>query len=207
MKDDKLYFPLLSAGICRSQADYLIGMNATRAFTLKTGGGELISVGRIQTSLLAMIYDCCHEHFKFIKRKYYPIQATFEQNGTVFIGKWIGEQYPNKEVAEQIGKKVKNHPGLIKKFTKKIKQEAAPKLYSLSLLQKEANKKYGYSAKEILDSVQSLYEKHKCISYPRTSSSYVTKAEIPGMHKVFALLENSNYRDYVAKGNPLSYIV
>lgn len=202
MKDDKFYSPLLAAGICRSQADYLIGLNATRAFTLKTGGGELISVGRIQTSLLAMIYDRCNEHFAFIKRKYYPIQATFEQNGTVYSGKWIGEQYPNKEVAGQIAQKVKNHQGLIKEFKKKRTKEAAPKFYSLSLLQKEANKKYGYSAKDILDSAQSLYEKHKCISYPRTSSSYVTKAEIPGMHKVFALLEKSNYRDYVAKGNP-----
>jgi len=79
---------------------------------------------------------------------------------------------------------------------------SAPKLYSLSLLQKDANKKYNYSTKEILDVAQSLYEKHHCISYPRTSSSYVTSADISEMHKAFYALQQSEYRPYVEKGIP-----
>lgn len=182
MKAGEEYKSLFYSGYARAQADWLIGMNASRIYTLKSNG-EKFTIGRVQTPTLAMIYDRCEEHFNFSKIKYFPVKALFRQNDEEYVSYWEGEKIKDKVQAEKIAAKVKNKPGVVKDFEKKGEKKYAPPLFSLSLLTKEANKKHPLGAKEILAIAQSLYEKHICITYPRTSSSYVTKDDIPIMHQ------------------------
>lgn len=191
MKDNIEYQPLFYAGYARAQSDWLIGLNGSRIFSLK--GNNRLNIGRVQTPTLAMIYDSCEEHFNFVKTKYYPVKASFQQGEVHYTGIWEGERIVDSSKAQILAGKVQNQPGVINEFEKKTDKKYAPSMYSLSLLQKEANGKYPLSAKEILAIAQSLYEKHKCITYPRTSSSYVTKDDIPFMHQSLKALQNSKY--------------
>lgn len=201
MKDGEEYKGLFFSGYARAQADWLIGMNASRIYTLKSNG-EKFTIGRVQTPTLAMIYDRCEEHFNFSKIKYFPVKVLFRQNDEEYVSYWEGEKIKDKVQAEKIAAKVKNKPGVVKDFEKKSEKKYAPPLFSLSLLTKEANKKYPLGAKEILAIAQSLYEKHKCITYPRTSSSYVTKDDIPVMHQSLKALENSPFENEAKGADP-----
>lgn len=191
---------LTLAARARSEADWLIGMNATRAFTTKHR--ELLSVGRVQTPVLALIYDRQKEIENFDSLTYYEIKAEFEQDARKYTGSWQGDRLTDGEKAAAIAEKVRGKEGRIAEYEVKDTKEYPYKLYDLTLLQREANAKFGYSAKKTLDIAQALYERHKVISYPRTSSNYVTEQNIDGMHKVQHMLKSSSYKELAEGGRP-----
>jgi DNA topoisomerase-3 len=199
LKDESHYQYLTSAAVARSQADWLIGMNGTRAFSAKHR--TLLSVGRVQTPVLALIYDRETEIQSFVPSKYHQVYADFNQGTDTYRGIWQGPKIVDRQVAETIVKEVEGKDGCIDSYEKKESKEWPHKLYDLTLLQREANAKFGFSAKKTLDLAQSLYEKHKVISYPRTNSNYVNEQTILQMQKAFEGLRGSIYDPYLAKAN------
>lgn len=190
---------LTLAARARSEADWLIGMNASRAFTTKHR--TLLSVGRVQTPVLALIYDRQKEIERFDSLTYFEVKAEFKQDERLYSGLWQGDRLTDKDKASALADKVRGKEGRITSYEVKDTKEYPYRLYDLTLLQREANAKYGYSAKKTLDLAQALYEKHKLISYPRTNSNYVTEQNIDGMHKVFQMLKNTSYQELVNGGN------
>lgn len=189
LKDNVEYTNLTQAARARSEADWLIGMNGSRAFTTKHN--ELLSVGRVQTPVLALIYDRQKQIEAFDSLKFYDVTATFAQAPTIYRGIWQGERITDQAKADAIAAKVKDKSGTIASYEVKDTKEYPFKLYDLTLLQREANGKFGFSAKKTLDVAQALYEKHKVISYPRTNSNYVNEQNIPEMHRILDSLRSS----------------
>ncbi|MNS24956.1 DNA topoisomerase 3 [compost metagenome] len=200
LKDSSEFANLTIAARARSEADWLVGMNASRAFTTKHK--ELLSVGRVQTPVLALIYDRQKEIESFDSLTYYEIKAEFQQEERSYSGSWQGDRLTDKEKAALLADKVRGKEGRITEYEVKDTKEYPFKLYDLTLLQREANAKYSYSAKKTLDIAQALYEKHKVITYPRTSSNYVTEQNIEGMHKALHMLKSTAYQELAAGANP-----
>ncbi|MCI3922265.1 DNA topoisomerase 3 [Paenibacillus sp. TRM 82003] len=197
LKDAAEYENLTKAAKARSEADWLIGMNGSRAFTTKHN--VLLSVGRVQTPVLALIYDRQLQIEAFSSLKYYEVHALFDQEGTPYRGVWQGERISSKEFADKLVAKTSGKPGRIAGYEVKETKEYPYKLFDLTLLQRETNAKYGFSAKKTLDVAQALYEKHKVISYPRTNSNYVNEQNIPEMHRALDALRGSSY-DALVRG-------
>ena len=200
LKDASEFENLTQAARARSEADWLIGMNASRAFT--TRHNALLSVGRVQTPVLALIYDREIEIEAFQSQTFYEVAACFRQEGVEYKGLRQGDKLTDAEAAESIATSVKGKTGHITKYEAKQTKEYPYRLYDLTLLQREANAKYGYGAKKTLDIAQALYEKHKVISYPRTNSNYVTEQNIEGMHKTLNLLKNGPYSEIANGAKP-----
>lgn len=200
LKDGSEFESLTLAARARSEADWLIGMNASRAFT--TRHQTLLSVGRVQTPVLALIYDRQKEIEAFESQTFYDVKATFRQDSLEYVGVWQGDRLTSKEESEKIAVKVKGKIGSISKYEVKETKEYPFRLYDLTLLQREANAKYGYSAKKTLDLAQGLYERHKVISYPRTNSNYVNEQNIEGMHKALNMLKSTPYGPMVQGADP-----
>ncbi|NUU79448.1 type IA DNA topoisomerase [Paenibacillus xylanilyticus] len=200
LKDASEFENLTHAARARSEADWLIGMNASRAFT--TRHNALLSVGRVQTPVLALIYDREIEIEAFQSQTFYEVAAWFRQEGVEYKGMRQGDKLTDAEAAEAIATSVKGKTGHISKYEAKQTKEYPYRLYDLTLLQREANAKYGYGAKKTLDIAQALYEKHKVISYPRTNSNYVTEQNIEGMHKTLNLLKNGPYSELAIGAKP-----
>lgn len=199
LKDATEFENLTRAARARSEADWLIGMNASRAFT--TRHNALLSVGRVQTPVLALIYDREMEIEAFQSQTFYEVAAWFKQEGVEYRGLRQGDKLTDAEAAEAIATSVKGK-GQIIKYEAKQTKEYPYRLYDLTLLQREANAKFGYGAKKTLDIAQALYEKHKVISYPRTNSNYVTEQNIEGMHKTLNLLKNGTYSELALNAKP-----
>ncbi|MWV42307.1 DNA topoisomerase III [Paenibacillus sp. HJL G12] len=207
LKDGVEYENLSKAARARSEADWLIGMNGSRAFTTKHN--VLLSVGRVQTPVLALVYDRQKEIDAFNSAKFYDVEAIFKQGDSEYKGLWQGDRIQDEEKAKAIAAKVRGKEGIIQSYDMKDTKEYPYKLYDLTLLQREANAKYSFSAKKTLDLAQALYEKHKVISYPRTTSNYVTEQNIPQMHKSLDQLRGTDYvkfaeqadKKYVHKNN------
>lgn len=200
LKDGVEFENLTQAARARSEADWLIGMNASRAFT--TRHQTLLSVGRVQTPVLALIFDRQKEIEAFESQTFYDVKALFKQDQLEYAGTWQGERLTSQEKAETIAAKVRGKNGTITKYEVKETKEYPFKLYDLTLLQREANAKYGYSAKKTLDLAQALYERHKVISYPRTNSNYVNEQNIEGMHKALHMLKSTSYASMAAGADP-----
>ncbi|RKN61328.1 type IA DNA topoisomerase [Paenibacillus ginsengarvi] len=199
LKDGSAYEPLTKAARARSEADWLIGMNGSRAFTTKHG--ELLSVGRVQTPVLALLHDRQKQIEQFSSVKFYEVEAYFDQRETAYRGLWQGDRLTDKEKAEAIAAKVKGKPGHILSYEIKDTKEYPFRLYDLTLLQRDANARFGFSAKKTLDIAQALYEKHKVISYPRTNSNYVNEQNIPEMHRALDALKGTPYETLAAGAN------
>ncbi|TXK85459.1 type IA DNA topoisomerase [Paenibacillus sp. N3.4] len=199
LKDGSEYENLTRAARSRSEADWLIGMNGSRAFTTKHN--VLLSVGRVQTPVLALIYDRQKQIEAFSSLKFYELEGYFTQGMTTYKGMWQGERLTDQAKVEALAVKVKGKPARITSYEVKDTKEYPFKLYDLTLLQREANGKYAFSAKKTLDTAQALYEKHKVISYPRTNSNYVTEQNIPEMHKSLSALQGTAYNDLVQGAN------
>ncbi len=197
LKDGSEYDNLTRAATARSEADWLIGMNGSRAFTTKHN--VLLSVGRVQTPVLALIYDRQKLIEAFDSLTFYEVEGHFTQAELAYKGVWQGDRLTDKEKADAIAAKVRGKQGKISSYEVKESKEYPYKLYDLTLLQREANGRYGFSAKKTLDTAQSLYEKHKVISYPRTNSNYVTEQNIAEMHKTLQSLQGGAY-DALVKG-------
>lgn len=174
-------------------------MNGSRAFTTKHN--VLLSVGRVQTPVLALIYDRQKTIEAFSSLKFFEVEGQFAQNEMTYKGMWQGERLTDGTKAEALAAKVKGKPGRIASYEVKETKEYPTKLYDLTLLQREANGKHAFSAKKTLDIAQALYEKHKVISYPRTNSNYVTEQNIPEMHKTLSALQGTSYDEWVKGAN------
>ncbi len=199
LKDGKEYENLTRAATARSEADWLIGMNGSRAFTTKHN--VLLSVGRVQTPVLALIYDRQKQIEAFSSLKFFEVEGQFDQSELNYRGMWQGERMTDQEKAAALAAKVKGKPARVASYEVKEAKEYPFKLYDLTLLQREANGKYGFSAKKTLDIAQALYEKHKVISYPRTNSNYVTEQNIADMHKTLSALQGTMYDEWVRGAN------
>ena len=188
---------LEQAARSRSEADWIVGMNATRAATirLRSSFDGAVSLGRVQTPTLAIVARREEEIKAFVPEPYWLVDATFEADGKrVYAGRFHEGAKPRiatEEQAAAIVRACEGRPGLITKLDKKEQREKAPMLYDLTTLQREANNRYGFSAKRTLGAAQRCYEEHKALTYPRTNSRYLTSdmvaeikptAELVGAH-------------------------
>lgn len=163
---------LTDASVLRSKMDWLVGMNATRAATLRSG--MLMNVGRVKAPTLKLVYDNSMAIANFKPSTSYGVETQYAEGfpGSLFDGEKI-VYYEKKAEAEAVLKQLGN-TARVEKLTKEKKQQAAPQLYKLSDLQIDANKQFGYSPEETLSLVQSLYETHKLVSYPRCDCRYIS---------------------------------
>lgn len=184
LKDNKEYFSLYQSARARSEADWLVGINATRLFTVKYN--QKLTIGRVQTPTLSLIVSRQKEIDEFVSQPFYEVAADCE----MFTATWFnkkGTRIDDIEKAEAIVNKCSNKEGYLTKIKTKRATVERPLLYDLTELQRDGNRRYGYSAEQTLEAAQNLYEKYKLATYPRTDSRYLTKdmkAKIP------ALLQN-----------------
>ena len=187
MKDGSAYDNLFASARCRAEADWLVGMNATRAFTLKCG--DLLPMGRVQTPTLAILVNRHHEITAFVPENYWEVKADFTtEKGETYKGAYLdkdGEERVKTEAeANAIAEKVKDAPGTVERIETEEKRQLPPQLFDLTELQRECNRRLGLSAQKTLTIAQSLYEKHKMITYPRTDSRYLSQDMVPKLKSV-----------------------
>ena len=186
LRSDKQMLPLADAARCRSEADWLVGINGTRAMTAfnsRDGGFFLTTVGRVQTPTLSIMVEREEKIRKHVSRDYWEIKATFAAQAGEYAGKWFDPKWKknpndpeqradrlwNERAAQAIALAVRGQPAVVTEEAKPSVQ-SAPGLYDLTTLQREANSRLGFSAKTTLSIAQALYEKHKVLTYPRTDS-------------------------------------
>ena len=200
LKDGTEYENLYQAARCRSEADWLVGINATRAYTLRYGHrppfgkiGERsegpISLGRVQTPVLRLLVDRWEEVQAFNPETYWELILTLEKDEQTFQAKWFlpdRDRFSNEKEGKEIMEKL-GETATVETADRKPKSERPPLLYDLTELQKDANKRYNFSAQKTLDLAQELYETYKTLTYPRTDSRYLSEDLFPGMP---ALLKN-----------------
>lgn len=178
LKPGKDYENLYHAAQSRAEADWLIGLNVTRALTCKYNAQ--LSAGRVQTPTLAMIVQRENEIKSFVPKDYWTIEAKVNGFTLFWRDKNSGNtQIFDKAKAESITKKLQGQTGDVADIKKEAKSEPHPLAYDLTELQRDANKRYGYSAKQTLSIMQSLYERHKILTYPRTDSRHITTDIVP----------------------------
>lgn len=205
LKDAKEYDNLYRAAVSRAEADWLVGINATRALTCKYNAQ--LSCGRVQTPTLAMIAQREQEIREFVPKPYYTVTAA--AGSVVYTWKdekSVGTRISDPEKAKQIAEKAKRYPLVLQNVEKKKKQKEAPLLYDLTELQRDASARFGYSAKQTLNLMQSLYETHKVLTYPRTDSRYLTKDIVPTLKERLDAVSIGPYKALAqqAKRSPLN---
>ena len=199
LQPNKNFVPLSTSALARSRADWLYGINMTRAYTLRgqvAGYQGVLSVGRVQTPLLGLVVRRDAEIADFKSITYYQVQAELTtQEGATFTALWqpssACEPYQDSEgrivlraLAVKVQQAIKNQPALITNLQQQDKKQHAPLPYSLSALQIDAARAYGFSAQQVLDSCQQLYERHKLITYPRSDCRYLPTAHFTEAGKV-----------------------
>ncbi len=177
IKPAAAYDSLYESARCRSEADWLVGMNASRAFTLRYDA--LLSIGRVQTPTLALLVRRHHEITSFVPEAYWTVTADFGQ----YTGTWFNEQTKEKRLhsgseAEAVAAKVRGKGATVESVVKEEKSEMPPYLYDLTSLQRDANRLLGFTAQKTLSVAQKLYEEHKLLTYPRTDSRHLPKAMV-----------------------------
>lgn len=173
LKNGHDYDKLYEAAVARAEADWLVGLNATRALTVKHNAQ--LSCGRVQTPTLAMILARSEQIKNFQEKKYYGLTAVSGKVQFTWIDQKSGQSRTfNKEYINQLSEKLSGLSAIITEVSKRAKKTYAPALYDLTTLQQDANRMFGFSAKDTLGYMQSLYERHKVLTYPRTDSRYLT---------------------------------
>ena len=193
LKDGRDYDNLYRAAVARAEADWLVGINGTRALTCKHNAQ--LSCGRVQTPTLAIIARREEEIRKFKPEDYFGV--TMQAGGVQWTWKDTKSgsyRTFQKERAEEIQKKISNTALEVVSVARKPKKTMAPGLYDLTTLQREANQKYGFSAKETLNIMQRLYENHKVLTYPRTDSRYIGKDVVPTIKERLKACGTGPYR-------------
>src|SRR3954465_12314632 len=181
LKPAEEYHGLRDSAHARQRADWLVGLNATRAPTVRArraGHEGVFSLGRVQTPTLALIVERDREIADFVPKDYFEVVANFRAPGGEYAGRWFGKngsRFDKKEDAESVARKVEGKVGAVKSVEKKAAREKPPLLHDLTSLQRAANVRYGFTAAKTLELTQSLYEK-KFVTYPRTSSRHLSKA-------------------------------
>ncbi|MBM7854922.1 DNA topoisomerase-3 [Desulfohalotomaculum tongense] len=195
---------LAAAAEARAEADWLVGINATRAFSVRHN--SVLSVGRVQTPTLALVVTREREIRDFKPAKYWEIWAVFrKETGETYPGKWVGDNngrlFSRKELDAILEKIKGTGTGRITGVDQKESVEQPPTLFNLNDLQKEANRRYGLTAQQTLNAAQELYEKYKLLTYPRTDSRYITQAMVSTLQgRLNALSEVPEYKDLIPKG-------
>ncbi|MBD9402900.1 DNA topoisomerase III [Comamonas sp. CMM02] len=200
---------LADAARSRSEADWLVGINGTRAMTAfnsRDGGFFLTTVGRVQTPTLSLVVDREEKIRKFVSRDYWEVHGTFDAQAGQYLGKWFNPQWKKSEdpeakadrvwsaaEAQAIAAAAKGKPAKVTEESKPTTQ-ASPLLFDLTSLQREANGKFGFSAKTTLALAQSLYERHKALTYPRTDSRALPEDYVAVAGQTFEMLANSGMR-------------
>lgn len=189
LRPDQEMKPLEDAARARSEADWMVGMNATRAATVKAGSArQVLSLGRVQTPTLALIVRRDLEIRAFVAEDYWEVHATFQTaTGPRYPAQWHDggtTRLDAADAADQIVAACQGERAVVEKVETKPHREKAPLLYDLTTLQREANAKFGFSASRTLSAAQSLYESHKVLTYPRTDSKYLPKDMAGGLKAV-----------------------
>ncbi|MDO5039418.1 DNA topoisomerase III [Clostridium sp.] len=172
LKDGKEYDNLFHAAECRAEADWLVGLNVTRALTCKHNAQ--LSAGRVQSPTLAMIVQREEEIKNFKPKEYYTIDIKTNKCNFTWVNKDNNSRIFNADFKDKVSLKIKNGEIKIVDIKEANKKTYSPKLYDLTELQRDCNKIYGYSAKQTLNIMQRLYENHKLLTYPRTDSRYIS---------------------------------
>lgn len=197
LKPGKDYENLYHAAVARSEADWYIGLNATRALT--TRFNAQLNCGRVQTPTLAMIAAREDEIKNFKPQTYYGIEAQTESIKLTWQDANGNTRSFNKEKVDQIVAKLGKHDAKIVAVDRKAKKTYAPALYDLTELQRDANKLFGYSAKETLNIMQKLYESHKVLTYPRTDSRYLSSDIVPTLQERLKAVAVGEYKQIANK--------
>ena len=194
LKDQAEYQPLYEAGLCRAIGDWLLGMNATRLYTLKYGANkQVLSIGRVQTPTLALIVKRQHEIKNFVPKPYWELKTKYrEVTFAVTEGK-----FDEKEKAEEALQKISGEPFTVTDISAKKGNELPPRLYDLTSLQVDCNKKYGMTSDVTLQTIQSLYEK-KYTTYPRVDTTFLSEDIYPKCENIL-----KGMRDYAPLVAPL----
>ena len=219
LRTDQQMMPLANAARCRSEADWLVGINGTRAMTAfnsRDGGFFLTTVGRVQTPTLSVVVEREEKIRKFVSRDYWEIHATFGAQAGEYPAKWFdpawkksaanaaaGNEEADAELkadrlwsqreAQAIADAVRGQLATVTEESKPTTQ-VSPLLFDLTSLQREANGKFGFSAKTTLSIAQSLYERHKALTYPRTDSRALPEDYVPVVKQTFEMLADSGMK-------------
>jgi DNA topoisomerase-3 len=209
LRSNREFIPLSTSALARSRADWLYGINLTRAYTLqgqKVGYKGVLSVGRVQTPLLGLVVRRDKAIEAFVSKPFYEVWACLETDkGETFKAKWqpseqcvkyLDEQGRNlsQALAQNVAGRVSQQPARVKNLKREHKKQAPPLPYNLSSLQIDASKAFGLSAKQVLDICQGLYERHKLITYPRSDCRYLPMSHFAQAKKVYAaILANSQH--------------
>ncbi|MDR1914253.1 MAG: DNA topoisomerase III [Clostridiales bacterium] len=219
LKDSREYDSLYASAKCRSEADWLVGMNASRAFTIKYR--TLLTIGRVQTPTLAIMTARQKEIDRFVPKDYWEVAAYFCKDlltkdnfagnnlppglnkSIYFTGTWFDPKTKDskifdKEKAENIAKSVRKKPGIVFDIQTERKKIPPGQLYDLTELQRDANKRFGFSAQKTLGIAQTLYEKRKLVTYPRTDSRCLSTDMIPKLEPTLKTLDIEPYKPFVA---------
>lgn len=214
---------LAEAAVSRSESDWLVGINGTRAMTAfnsQEGGFHKTTVGRVQTPTLAILVEREEKIKKFRPQDYWEIHATFGTGQGDYTGKWFDEKFSKDKVnpeakperlwehkiAEAIRDKCQGKPGVVTEESKPSK-EICPLLYDLTSLQRDANGRFGFSAKTTLGLAQALYEKHKALTYPRTDSRALPEDYIATVKEALQSLQNTGYGKFAQQILAANWIV
>ncbi|MBX9811321.1 MAG: DNA topoisomerase III [Burkholderiales bacterium] len=200
LRSDRELLPLADAAVCRSESDWLVGINGTRALTAfnsQSGGFHKTPVGRVQTPTLAILVEREEKIKRFVPKDYWEVHATFAVAAGDYLGRWFDEKFSrqtrdddpdlkperiwNEARAREINDKCTGKPAKISEESKPTTQ-LSPLLFDLTSLQRAANSRFGFSAKMTLSLAQALYEKHKVLTYPRTDSRCLPE-DYPGTVK------------------------
>jgi len=208
LRTDAALQPLADAAVCRSESDWLVGINGTRAMTAfnsKSGGFQLTTVGRVQTPTLAILVDREARIRAFKPRDYWELIGTFRAAGGEYTGRWFDEKWKKQEddgelraerfwdhaKAQAVAAKCARQPGVATEEARPSTQ-SAPLLYDLTSLQREANGRFGFSARTTLSLAQALYEKHKVLTYPRTDARALPEDYLPTVKATLEELAGTN---------------
>lgn len=222
LRDNHEMQALEDTALCRSQSDWLIGINATRALTSynsRFGGFRLTPCGRVQTPTLSMIVHRENERRVFQPEKFWELHATFCCDEITYQGIWIDPEFKKdeskphgkqsriweQEQAEETARLCSGKEAAVTE-TKKKSTQRSPLLYDLTTLQREANGRYGFSAKNTLAVAQALYERHKLITYPRTDSRHLPEDYLPTVKKIVTCQKNWQYGRFAEQALAKNYI-
>ena len=218
LRDDASMQPLADAATSRSEADWLVGINGTRAMTAfnsKLGGFFKTTVGRVQTPTLAILVEREEKIKKFVPRNFWEVIGTFDAAAGQYTGRWFDEKFIKPDgkdadaelkaerfwdvaKAEAIKSKCLGKPGIVTEESKPSTQ-LSPLLYDLTSLQREANSRFGFSAKNTLAIAQALYEKHKVLTYPRTDSRALPEDYLGTVRNVMQMLGGTSYAPFAGE--------
>lgn len=199
LRNGKEYENLYYSAVARAEADWVVGMNATRALTTKYNAQ--LSCGRVQTPTLAMIAKREEEIQSFVPKEYYGMKALTEKGFQLVWqdGKTKERRNFNKSEIERLYGQVKNKQGTITEISKAEKKSYAPALYDLTELQRDANRIFGYSAKETLSILQRLYEQYKIVTYPRTDSRFISTDMVDTLKERVEAVRAHSYKSVASK--------